>query len=591
MAGGDTGGVLIGGAIHLATSTVSSNTAQIFNTATDTFLAVGNLNTARESTATLALPNGLTLIIGGNDCALSSFSGNAGYACTALQTAELYNESTKTFSLAGSGSGGLMTIARSGPAATLISGSGTALDGQVLIFGGSTGSSFTAQSGSAIPGQPSETALNSAELYNPATDAFTAISGAIPTCATGHSSPPPNMETCAPGATCDCTTGLPSVCPGPSATVSSATESGTTVTITTTPANPSGLTVGLGVSLQSVTVAGYNGIFAVTAIPSSTTFQYTTVSGLASTTTSGGTAAADTSACGIVDEGAALIPNDGGKVLLAGGDLVSFLGESSNLSFIFDPTTETFSETAGAMTNPRELFPLIGLDPSVVTGPLAGQVVAMGGIRANSGVCTTTGSIVATTLNEAEVFDPTSGTWSATANTMFTQRTSTATLIRSGADAGEIILPGGVNVEAGTFPSTCAGLTSLKQGATALTDLYDPAEGTGGTFIATGSLNQAREGQAQGELGAGTDSGDIFIAGGACTTTSPSLQSLVIGSSAAGITCANTNGTGAGCSATKSAVNDYSEVFNPASGGSWSCGPTFASGFGPSNGAAAAILP
>ena len=35
-----------------------------------------------------------------------------------------------------------MTIARSGPSATLISGSGTALDGQVLIVGGSTGSSF-----------------------------------------------------------------------------------------------------------------------------------------------------------------------------------------------------------------------------------------------------------------------------------------------------------------------------------------------------------------------------------------------------------------------------------------------------------------
>ena len=45
----------------------------------------------------------------------------------------LYNESTKAFTLAGSGSGGLMTIARSGPSATLISGSGTALDGQGVI--------------------------------------------------------------------------------------------------------------------------------------------------------------------------------------------------------------------------------------------------------------------------------------------------------------------------------------------------------------------------------------------------------------------------------------------------------------------------
>ena len=44
----------------------------------------------------------------------------------------------------------------------------------------------------------------------------------------------------------------------------------------------------------------------------------------------------------MVDQGAALIPNDGGKVLIAGGDILTFLGESSNLSFIFDPTTQTF---------------------------------------------------------------------------------------------------------------------------------------------------------------------------------------------------------------------------------------------------------
>ena len=44
----------------------------------------------------------------------------------------------------------------------------------------------------------------------------------------------------------------------------------------------------------------------------------------------------------MVDQGAALIPNDGGKVLLAGGDVVAFLGQSSNLSFIFDPATQTF---------------------------------------------------------------------------------------------------------------------------------------------------------------------------------------------------------------------------------------------------------
>ena len=91
-----------------------------------------------------------------------------------------------------------------------------------------------------------------------------------------------------------------------------------------------GATIGNNVTVANVNVAGYNGTFVVTAIPSGTTFQYTAASGLGAGT--GGTAAADTFECGMVDQGAALIPNDNGKVLLAGGDVVAFLGQSSNLS-------------------------------------------------------------------------------------------------------------------------------------------------------------------------------------------------------------------------------------------------------------------
>ena len=143
----------------------------------------------------------------------------------------------------------------------------------------------------------------------------------------------------------------------------------------------------------------------------------------------------------MVDQGAALIPNDGGKVLLAGGDILSFRGQSSNTSFIFDPATQTFSRTTGSMASPRELFPLIALG-SPVTGALAGHVVAYGGIDANSSVCLSTPStpVVATTLNSAEVFDPSSQTWSATANTMGVHRTTTATLMTAASLAGEVIL-------------------------------------------------------------------------------------------------------------------------------------------------------
>ena len=80
--------------------------------------------------------------------------------------------------------------------------------------------------------------------------------------------------------TCDCTSGLPSTCAGTANAITSASESGTTVTITMTSANPTGLTIGNNVTVANVNVAGYNGTFVVTAIPTGTTYQYTAASAL-----------------------------------------------------------------------------------------------------------------------------------------------------------------------------------------------------------------------------------------------------------------------------------------------------------------------
>jgi hypothetical protein len=72
--------------------------------------------------------------------------------------------------------------------------------------------------------------------------------------------------------------------------ITSASESGTTVTITSA-ANPVGLAVNGSVIVAGVSVSGYNGTFIVTAIPDGTHFQYTAASsGLGAGT--GGTAVA-----------------------------------------------------------------------------------------------------------------------------------------------------------------------------------------------------------------------------------------------------------------------------------------------------------
>jgi hypothetical protein len=159
------------------------------------------------------------------------------------------------------------------------------------------------------------------------------------------------------------------------------------------------------------------------------------------------------------------------------------------------------------------------------------------------------------------------------------RRATAATLLEVGSLAGEVILPGGLDLEAGTLPSSCVGSGSLTQAAQNATDLYDPGIGTGGAFSTTGSLNQQRQGQSQGMIVAGPDTTDVLVVGGACTTATPGVQSAVIGTSQAALTCGTAN-----------AQTDYSEFYSQSTK-LWTVGPGAAAGFTPTNGAASAVLP
>lgn len=121
------------------------NSAEIYSVSGGSFGITGNLNTARTGAVAVLLPTGKILVAGGS----SNGTSNG-----ALNTAELFNPVTGTFSVAGSGSGNAMAAARFGATATLLN------NGQVLLAGGGNSGGV----------------LNSAELYNPATDTFTATS-------------------------------------------------------------------------------------------------------------------------------------------------------------------------------------------------------------------------------------------------------------------------------------------------------------------------------------------------------------------------------------------------------------------------------
>ncbi len=120
--------------------------AELFDPATDTFSALpasgsSELQTATELAATAQLPDGRVLIAGGADP-------------STLQTAELFDPSTSTFTTLPAGGSSELHTGRSEATAT------TLADGQVLIAGGAN-STFTD--------------LQSAELFDPATNSFTAL--------------------------------------------------------------------------------------------------------------------------------------------------------------------------------------------------------------------------------------------------------------------------------------------------------------------------------------------------------------------------------------------------------------------------------
>jgi WD40 repeat protein len=146
---------------------------------------------------------------------------------------------------------------------------------------------------------------------------------------------------------------------------------------------------------------------------------------------------------------ATLLPN--GKVLVAGG--VDNSGAATASAELYDPTTGTFSAT-GSMTTGRYQYTATLL-PS-------GKVLVAAGCSGNNGPCQL--------LASAELYDPTTGTFSATGSMTAGRAGHTATLLPNGK----------VLVAAGLDPNS---------GALASAELYDP---TTGAFSATGSMITAR---------------------------------------------------------------------------------------------------
>lgn len=141
-----------------------------------------------------------------------------------------------------------------------------------------------------------------------------------------------------------------------------------------------------------------------------------------------------------------------GSVLVAGGG-----GTGSNQGHfasaeIYDPATGIFSLT-GSMTTPRE--------DNMFSGTLLpnGKILVVGGVDAANRI-----------LASAEIYDPATGTFSATGNVMTARYGNTVSLLPN----GKVLISGGSDNGNNTLASA---------------EIFDPATGT---FSATGSMRTAR---------------------------------------------------------------------------------------------------
>jgi hypothetical protein len=501
----------------------------------------------------------------------------SGFECDALATAELYDEASRTFSLAGAGSGMAMTTERSGATATLL-GDGVS----VLLTGGSSGSTFTSLA--VLPpgcGPVGQVSQNTAEIYNSMTDTFSATVP-IPGC------PGPGEKPTDPS--CSGTfmgDALPTVCFSQPTAITSASESGNTVTLHVA-AVPSNLIATGGIQVANVSQQGYNGDFVVGTVVGTTITYNVPTAGLTPVGAGGTAQAAGTAQCGLVDSAAVLLQSGmiPGGVLVTGGDYITFLGQSSQQSFVYMPSGPAWAP-AGPLNVARELPGSVSVPtglPAACTGAGAPQacctgagagalcpsseILVAGGLSSaaascvglptnctgagtpnacctGAGVGAACGPVTLITDSSAEYFNPntfgftlTSGS-SATpgaAGGMHSGRIATVELINSGVDAGEAIDFAGANAHVPTF-GTCSALTGITQQSQKTTDLYNAATTV---FTAAGSLtvDRAGYGAAVGSYLAthsGGTAADLVAIGGSCSEGS--LSSAPIGTMTASINC------------------------------------------------------
>ncbi len=331
-----------------------------------TVIQAGSTYTAAGGPFVL-VPSGLAAPLG----VAVDTSGNVYIADTNNNAIKKWTESTQTVS----------TIVSSG----LLSPSAVAVD--------SAGNVYIADTGSQTIKKFDGTTLSTLVSSN-------AVITSYPTVAT-------IADPSVPGATETAVANIVSAVESLTANIMTATESGTTVTITT-PA-PHGFSAGNMVTI-SLVGAGYNGLFFITAVPSTTTFQYkASSSNLANA--SGGTATTSGSAVTITTAS----PHGfsfGDKVAIANvndtnyNGLFTISGVSSDTTFQYTATKSNLANASGGTATVTGSTATITTTSAAAPALLKGDAVTITGVvdTNNMSVAGYNGSFSITSVSSPTVF-------------------------------------------------------------------------------------------------------------------------------------------------------------------------------------------